>query len=72
VKKIVFGILIFLFPIFIYADYSVKNYYIDIIVLDDGSVNITEAFSMDGLYNGYERIINYKGNYEGYYGRNFP
>jgi len=68
VKKIVFGILIFLFPIFIYADYSVKNYYIDIIVLDDGSVNITEAFSMDGLYNGYERIINYKGNYEGYYG----
>ena len=70
-KKIVFAILIFLIPIFIKADYSIKDYYIDITILDNGDVNITEAFSIDGVYNGIERIIGYKNNYEGYYGSRF-
>lgn len=67
-KKIVFSILIFLIPIFIKADYSVTNYYVDITVLENGDLNVIEAFSMSGSYNGFEKIINYKGNYSGYKG----
>lgn len=67
-KKIVFVILIFLFPIYIKADYSIENYYVDITVLENGDVNVKEAFSMSGIYNGIERIVDYKDNYNSYYG----
>ena len=64
-------ILIFLllfFPITINASYGIENYKIDITVLENGDLSINEAFSMNGVYNGFERIIYYKGNYNGYTG----
>ena len=67
-KKILFSILIFLIPVFVNADYSVTDYRIDITVLKNGDLNIIESFTMDGIYNGYEKYIIYKGNYDGYYG----
>jgi len=67
-KKILFSILIFLIPIFVNADYSVKDYRIDITILENGDLNIIESFTMDGIYNGYEKSIIYKDNYKGYYG----
>lgn len=67
-KKILFLILIFLFPIFVEAEYSIDDYRVDITVLENGDINVIEAFSMSGLYNGYERIVNYKNNYKGYFG----
>lgn len=64
-KKIIL-ILICLMPILVKADYSVNNYRVDITVLENGDVKVIEAFKMTGDYNGFERIINYKKNYEGY------
>lgn len=64
-KKIIL-ILLCLMPVFVKADYSVTNYRIDITVLENGDVEVIEAFSMNGIYNGFERTINYKENYKGY------
>jgi len=67
-KKVLFTILIFLIPIFVNADYSVKDYRIDITVLENGDLNIIESFTMNGIYNGYEKSVIYKDNYKGYHG----
>lgn len=69
--KKVFGIIISLFiifPIAVQADDSITNYRIDITVLENGDVDVLEAFEMSGRYNGFERIINYKSNFNSYYG----
>ena len=68
-KKIIFFVTCFLFlvPIAL-ADYEVANYQVDITVLENGNLNIIEALQMKGIYNGYERKIKYRNNYQGYKG----
>ena len=67
-KKIYFIIcFLFLVPI-ANANYEVVDYRIDLTILENGDVNIVEAWQMTGTYNGYERILNYKNNYFGYKG----
>jgi len=67
-KKILY--IIFLMILFIpsvnASGYKIENYEIDITVLEDGSLNVQEAFKMNSPYNGYERIIYYKNNYNDY------
>lgn len=62
--KKIYGILIalFIFMIPIYNDVYAKNsginkFYMDAIVEKDGSILVKEAFSLNGTYNGFERII---------------
>ena len=52
---------ILIFPLKIKA-YGITNYYIDINVLSNGDVNVKEIFSMDGSFNGMNRIINFRGS----------
>ena len=68
-KKIIYFIICFLFFIpTALADYEVTNYRIDLTILENGDVRVIEAFQMEGIYNGYERVVNYKNNYQGYKG----
>jgi len=64
-KKIIL-LLICLLPLSVNADYSITNYRINMTVLPDGDLEVIEAFSMDGIYNGYEKEINYKNIYDSY------
>ena len=63
-KKIVFSIVTFLFliiPINALAyEEGITSYYIDATVLDNGDVNVKELIVLNGSFNGFERIINYK------------
>lgn len=61
-------LLFFLFIPTVKADYQVTDYKIDMTVLENGDIEVIEVFKMDGEYNGFERIINYKNNYIGYKG----
>lgn len=69
-KKIIYFLtfLLVLIPINTKALAGIENYRIDITVLENGDVNIIEAFKMNGEYNGFERIINFKSNFSSYYG----
>ena len=68
-KKIICFIICFLFLIpLALADYQVTNYRVDITILENGDLRIVEMFRMKGTYNGYERTINYRNNYQGYKG----
>lgn len=64
-KKILFLILC-LIPINIKADYNITDYRVDMTIKENGDVDVIEAFKMDGIYNGYERVIIYKNVYEDY------
>ena len=70
-KKILFFFFCLLgyLPI-INAQYNIDNYRVDITILENGDIVVTEAFNMSGLYNGIERNIYYQNNYNGYYGNN--
>lgn len=63
-KKIVFSIVTFLFliiPINALAyEEGITSYYIDATVLDNGDVNVKELIVLNGSFNGFERIINYR------------
>ncbi len=61
-KKILL-FLILLLPFSVKA-YGIDNYNIDATVLEDGSLHVIETFEMNGSFNGMERIINYKSNYD--------
>lgn len=64
-KKLIL-LLICLLPVIVKADYSVTNYRINMTILENGDVEVIEAFSMSGLYNGFEKNINYKNIYDNY------
>lgn len=64
-KKIIL-LLICLLPCIVKADYKVTDYKIDMTIDEAGNVEVIEAFSMDGLYNGFEKEINYKNIYDDY------
>lgn len=65
-KKIylVFIFLISLFlPLTIHAyEEGISNYYIDMTVKSNGNLHVKELIILNGEFNGFERIINYKNN----------
>ncbi len=65
---ILFFFFFFFFIPIVNADYQVTDYKIDMTVLENGDIEVIEVFKMEGEYNGFERIINYKNNYIGYKG----
>lgn len=67
-KKIIYFLILLLIPISVNASYGIENYRMDITVLENGDIKVLEAFEMNGTYNGFERIVNYKSNYDSYYG----
>mgnify|MGYP004515191713 FL=1 len=66
-KKVLLMLLFMPFIVFA-KDYKIDEYKILITPLSNGDVNVKEVFSMNDLYNGYEKVIQYKNNYEGYIG----
>lgn len=61
-KKILWFIFAFLIiPVGIKA-YGITNYDINATVLENGDLLVQEVFEMDGDYNGFERIIEFKNN----------
>ena len=66
-KKILVLLFFFFIPV-VKADYQVTNYKIDMTILENGNIEVTEIFQMNGEYNGFERTIKYRNNYEGYKG----
>ena len=68
-KKLFILFLFFFFIPIVNADYQVTDYKIDMTVLENGDIEVIEVFKMEGEYNGFERIINYKNNYIGYKGK---
>ena len=63
-KKIII-LLFFLFIPKVNA-YNITNYRIDMTILENGNINVIEMFQMNGDYNGFERKIKYRNNYDGY------
>lgn len=65
--KKVFLIIIFLFVLLMPINISayqdgISNYYIDATVKENGDLHIKELIILNGDFNGFERIINYKNN----------
>lgn len=56
----IFTILLWM-PITIFAKDGISNYYIDMTVEKNGDITVEELFVLEGSFNGYERIINYRG-----------
>ena len=52
--------LLILFVPFVIKAEGISNYRIDATVMDNGDLLVKEAFSLDGSYNGFERIIDYR------------
>lgn len=67
-KKLIYILILLIIPISVHASYGIENYRIDITVLENGDIEVLEAFKMNGVYNGVERVINYADNYDSYYG----
>ena len=65
-KKIL--LLLFFFFIPKVEAYSITNYKIEMTILENGNINVIEMFQMNGDYNGFERNIKYRNNYDGYKG----
>lgn len=66
-KKILYFLILLLLPISVEA-YGIDNYRMDVTVLENGDLHVYEMFELTGKYNGMERIINYKSNYNSGYG----
>lgn len=46
--------------------YEITNYDINLTILENGNIDVAEIIEMTGDYNGFERIIKYKNNYNDY------
>lgn len=59
---ILFIFIILLLPVKVLSSNQdiINNYYIQADVLENGDLLVRELFVLDGQYNGYERIINFK------------
>ncbi len=51
--------LILLLPIITFAE-GIENFYINATLESDGDLRVQEYFNLDGEFNGFQRIINYK------------
>lgn len=62
-KKLIYSLSIFLlFPIISLAadvDYDIEQYYIDAKILENGDVDVSEIFVVDGTFNGYNMNLSY-------------
>lgn len=58
-KYMITACLIFI-PFRIFAKEGIENYYMNMDVMTNGDVKVQELFILNGQYNGYERIINYR------------
>ena len=63
-EKIYTLILLFMLtiPMKILAREGITNYYIDATILSNGDINVKEIFTMNGSFNGMNRIINFRGS----------
>ncbi len=57
-KKFLWLFILFI-PFLVKAD-GINNYNINATVLENGDLYVQEVFDLDGTYNGFERIINFK------------
>lgn len=57
---ILIGLILFFFPISVFAHEGIEDYYIETTITEDGHMHVKELFVLNGEFNGYERIINYK------------
>lgn len=64
-KKILLFLMLLL-PLTVKA-YGIDEYNIEATILEDGSMRVIETFEMNGDFNGMNRIINYKSNYNSGY-----
>jgi uncharacterized membrane protein len=62
-KKIYALLILFfiLLPIKVDA-YGIEKYFMDVDVLENGDIHVKEIFLLNGEFNGYDRVIDYKGN----------
>lgn len=58
-KKLVLLLVIMLMPCMVKA-YGIENFYIDATIEKNGDILVEEYFNLDGSFNGFERIIEYK------------
>lgn len=62
-RKKIIRFFVFVFIVFawinVQAKDSIKNYYIEMVVLNNGDVLVKELFDLEGKYNGYEREIDF-------------
>lgn len=64
-KKILFTLItlfLLIMPVRIKAMDCITNYYIDATILSNGDINVKEIFTMNGTFNGMNRILNYRGS----------
>lgn len=61
-KKILWLVFLFLVIPFGIKAFGITDYKINATVLNNGDLLVQEAFKLDGEYNGFERIINFKNN----------
>lgn len=59
-KKIILFLCLFLFPSFTLAKEGIKEYIYDATVEPNGDVSVQELFVLEGEFNGFERILNYR------------
>lgn len=55
-------LLVLILPSKIFGKEGITNYYIDATILSNGDIRVKEIFTMNGTFNGMNRIINHKGN----------
>lgn len=48
------------FPTNVLGKEGIENYYIDAYILDNGDLHVKELFVLNGNFNGFERIIDYR------------
>ncbi len=71
-KKLIIGFLFLFLPVFVSADkvdYTIKHYYINADLLENGDMDVIELIVLKGSFNGYIRDIvfkNYRLGYSGY------
>ena len=62
-KKVILTLFAFLcLPIITFAkdvNYDIEQYYIDAKILENGDVQVSELFLIDGSLNGYEMNLSY-------------
>lgn len=51
---------LFLLPFTVNAKAGIDHYYIDLEVISNGDIKVRELFVLNGEYNGYDRILNYR------------
>ena len=60
--RVLILLFILILPIKTYGKEGITNYYIDVTILSNGDIRVKEIFTMNGTFNGMNRIINHKGS----------